>query len=313
MREYLLGALPPGETERLDELSVADGDFAERLQAVEYDLIDAYVRGELSGQMLAQFQSFYLASPKRRERVQLAQGFLRVAEQTAFPHRVADVSRAAPDSSRNDTIATRRDWRTIFTMRRPAFQWGFAATAVVLVMVAGWLTLENRRIRDQRDAALADRRLAEHRAQQLEAQQAKGSPAPEQKPETAPGPHEPAKKSAPDSPVILAFNLAPQTRGLSQIPTIAIAAGVDYITLQLELESAEYSAWRARLRPASRQEFVWRSGRVGAYAREDAQIVTLSLPPRLLEAQIYIVELAGIRASGSEEVVGSYPFKVIRK
>jgi hypothetical protein len=180
-------------------------------------------------------------------------------------------------------------------------------------MVAGWLALENRRIRDQRDAALADRRSAEHRAQQLEAQLAKGSPPAEQKPETAPGQHEPAKKPVSDSPVILAFNLAPQTRGLSQVPTIAIAAGVDYITLQLELESVEYSAWRAGLRPASRQELVWKSGRLSAYAREDAQVVTLSFPPRLLEAQIYIVELAGIRASGSEELVGIYPFKVIRK
>jgi hypothetical protein len=111
----------------------------------------------------------------------------------------------------------------------------------------------------------------------------------------------------------LAFNLAPQTRGLSQIPTIAIAAGVDYITLQLELESAEYTDWRARLRPAHEREPVWRSGRLRAYAREDARVVTVSFPPPILETQLYVAELAGISASGSEELVASYPFRVIRK
>jgi hypothetical protein len=277
--EYLLGALPPGETERLDELSVTDDEFAERLQAVEYDLIDAYVRGELTGEMLGRFQSSYLASPKRRERVHLAQSLHKAAKQTALP--------------------IHRGWRRFLTPPpRPALQWGLAAAAAVLVTVAGWLAVENRRLQDQTDAVLAERRSAEQRIQQLEAQLTENRTAP---------------KQAPESPVILAFNLAPQTRGASPLPAIILTAGVDYVTLQLELESAEYFTWRATLRPAPRQEPVWRSGRLSAYARDDVRIVTLSFPPRLLETRVYIVELSGISASGSEELIASYPFRVIRK
>jgi hypothetical protein len=184
---------------------------------------------------------------------------------------------------------------------RPAWQWGLAAAAVVLVTLAGWLAVENRRLQDQRDAALAERRTAEQRAQELEAQLAR-------KPK-----QESDSKPAPESPVILALNLAPQMRGPSQIPAMIITAGVDYITLQLELESSEYSAWRAVLRPAPGQEPVWRSGRLSAHTRDDARIVTLSFPPRLLETRVYIVELSGISASGSEELIASYPFRVIRK
>src|SRR5205823_4590895 len=34
---YLLGALPPGDQEALDELSIVDGTMAERLRAIEDD------------------------------------------------------------------------------------------------------------------------------------------------------------------------------------------------------------------------------------------------------------------------------------
>jgi len=53
--DYLLGALPEAETERLDELSLTDDDFIRRLKVAENDLVDAYVKGELSGGALAQF------------------------------------------------------------------------------------------------------------------------------------------------------------------------------------------------------------------------------------------------------------------
>src|SRR5262245_28221113 len=75
LRQYLLGSLPEGETEVFDELSIVDNTFVERLDAVEDDLIDDYVYGEISGAELARFESHYLASPRRREKVKFAQAF----------------------------------------------------------------------------------------------------------------------------------------------------------------------------------------------------------------------------------------------
>ena len=49
IRDYLLGQLPESETERLDELSITDDECAERIRAVEHDLVDAFARGELAG------------------------------------------------------------------------------------------------------------------------------------------------------------------------------------------------------------------------------------------------------------------------
>jgi hypothetical protein len=73
---YLLGLLPEDEAERLDELSLTDDEAAWRLSAVENDLVDAYVRGELSGETLQRFNSYYLLSPIRRAKVTFAQTWL---------------------------------------------------------------------------------------------------------------------------------------------------------------------------------------------------------------------------------------------
>jgi hypothetical protein len=77
---YLLGAAPQDETERLDELSIADDEFASRLSAAENDLVDAYVRGELSGERLEQFQNVYLASPKHRQKVAFAEALVSASD-----------------------------------------------------------------------------------------------------------------------------------------------------------------------------------------------------------------------------------------
>src|SRR5215472_17957680 len=80
---YLLGELPAEETERLDELSIADEEVAARLSGVENDLVDAYVRAETKGENRARFESFYLSSAKRREKVQFARALLERESGTA--------------------------------------------------------------------------------------------------------------------------------------------------------------------------------------------------------------------------------------
>src|SRR5215471_21164128 len=81
--QYLLGAAPEKQTELLDRLSISDDDFACRLRALEDDLVDAYVRGELSGDTLERFRSFYLSSPLRREKVRFAEALLPLADRCA--------------------------------------------------------------------------------------------------------------------------------------------------------------------------------------------------------------------------------------
>ena len=69
--QYLLGSLSSEETERLDELSLSDDEFAVRLQAVENELIDAYVEGEpfRSDAAAVQFILSVLAEKMRKGKI----------------------------------------------------------------------------------------------------------------------------------------------------------------------------------------------------------------------------------------------------
>src|ERR1051326_3731746 len=81
LTDYLLGVASEHNAERIDELSITDEDIAWRLRARENDLIDAYVRGELSGGRLEQFRLAY-SSPLRRQKVAFAVGLCTVADRS---------------------------------------------------------------------------------------------------------------------------------------------------------------------------------------------------------------------------------------
>jgi hypothetical protein len=115
---YLLGSLEEEKAERLDELSVTDDDFAWRLRAVENDMVDAYVRGNLSGETLDRFQSFYLSTSGRRERVEFARAL------------VTFTGKQAPLPTRS--------WR-----------WAFACGAAAAAIVAGFLIYNQRQLQIQ--------------------------------------------------------------------------------------------------------------------------------------------------------------------
>jgi hypothetical protein len=110
---YLLGTLPREDEERFDELSIVDPEFAERLRAIEHDLADAYVRGELSGSDRERWQQRHLISSQGLEDLQLAEAL----------------------AARERRQAGRRPSLTFF--------WGLAAAAVVaLVTVAAYLAIQ---------------------------------------------------------------------------------------------------------------------------------------------------------------------------
>src|SRR5579862_7073479 len=82
LRRYLLGDLPQAEIERMDELSVTDDEFSDRLLTAEDDLVDAYIHQELDEPSLARFKAHYQNSVRRRQKVQFAEDFAAFAART---------------------------------------------------------------------------------------------------------------------------------------------------------------------------------------------------------------------------------------
>jgi hypothetical protein len=291
---YLLGLLPDDESERLDQLSVSSDEVAWRLRLAEDDLVDAYVRGTLDAEAVERFESFYLSSEHRRQKVKFARTFVAAVDRRGG-------SRESP-TLRRATVPPRS--RTV---------WQLAAAAAVLLL-AGFELSEYRRLRTDLTVAqsvsvglsnrarelerqLNDERLAgAGTARELESIRARGS---------APG-------SSPSLPAI-ALVLLPQTRSVGPIASISVPDGANLVALELRLESNGFARYQAALKDPGTNRIIWRRDRIMARGGDRMPTVALSIPASVLKSQHYSLELSGTSASGEAEVAGGYVFQVVRR
>jgi len=75
---YLLGVLPSEERRQLEERLFTDDLLHEQCEAAADDLIHAYLRDALPPQERARFESHFLASPRRRERLDFVRDLVTV-------------------------------------------------------------------------------------------------------------------------------------------------------------------------------------------------------------------------------------------
>jgi hypothetical protein len=117
LRAYLLGGLPPEQQEQMDEQLVGGEDLHLELQATADDLIHAYLTGELSGDDRGRFETHFLASPRRRERVAFVRSLVAAVERVRAP----DVPAARPSR-----LAATAPWAAVLVMGLTAGGWSIA-------------------------------------------------------------------------------------------------------------------------------------------------------------------------------------------
>ena len=204
LERYLLGLLSDEDAERLDELSIVDDDVAERLRVVENDLVDAYVRGTLAGELRDRFESTYLSSDRRRQKVQFARTF----------HSTFDTAEPA-------------------VTHKTSFVWRFEAVAALLLLACGALLYQDVRLRSglneaqQASARLSDR--AHDLEQQLRNQRAPDASASRRRPASA-------RAGAPSIALVLLPRRARSVRSRRS----PCHKRIDRVPFELRLESNDF-------------------------------------------------------------------------
>lgn len=301
LARYLLGAVSEEEAERLDESSITDAEFALHLDAVENDLVDAYVQGELSGDTLQRFQKFYLSSPRRRQKVEFARTLVRYDEKAATAPVQAHTSPSIP-SPRQQSYR----W---FVIPRLDLQWVGVAVALVMLLASGYLFVENQRLRKQGTGAREQQAALDQRVQELERELSDERSANTGMLKEL----ERLRKSlaAPHALKIVAALLLPQTRGVGQISTISIPQGTDRVALRLELESDDNHTYRVALKDPGTNRIIWRSRELQAKSEGGTRTVSISLPASMLKQQTYSLELVGTSQNSAPEFITSYFFRMV--
>ncbi len=157
---YLLGDLDEREIEHLERGFLEEPARLEQLEAAEAELIDRYVRGELSSGDRSRFERRLLPSARVRERVRTARSLRRLAEQTngnSTP-RVSETesARVVPWSRRTTNgnsgggspVSSRLAW----------------AACLVVLLATGFLSLLNLRLQDRLDRTQVAHRQAVEKA-----------------------------------------------------------------------------------------------------------------------------------------------------
>src|SRR5215813_8474675 len=160
---YLLGDLPEEAQIQVEDRAFSDPSYLRIIEAVEADLIDAYVRGEMAAQERQQFENRFLVSPQRRKKVDFARALARVASESRPVLAEVEKERSA---------ATRYSWWEAFAEflrgRSPAFQFGMAALVLILAGLVSWQVVQTARLRGNLNHLEAERRLQQQREETLQ-------------------------------------------------------------------------------------------------------------------------------------------------
>jgi hypothetical protein len=298
--KYLLGNLSEEEQVQVEDRAFADADYLNSLEATEADLIDAYVRGELSPSDRRSFEFRFLTSPERRRKVEFARALATVTAESTTEESPAAGWRSLMSPS----------WRRGFS---PAFQ--FAAAAAFLICAAGgaWLTSENAAMRSRLATLEAERRGLETREQslrqRLSEEQTRAAALAAQNPPPSVAPSEATR-----APLIASLILVPGlSRGETQVERLVLGPSVQIARIEIQLDSRDdYPRFRAELRTRRGEEVLSRSNLV---RREFGTgfAISIDVPASALAAGDYELALKGIAVDRSSQDVGYYYFAVQRR
>ncbi|PYS71160.1 MAG: hypothetical protein DMF69_11270 [Acidobacteria bacterium] len=312
IRLYLLGELPEPEQVEIEDLAFADQRVLEQIQAVEQDLIDDYVSGDIPEDKRQSFQTHFLASAERRKKFAFAKALATVVKENTVP---------APD------VAIAPSWSTklaaFFT--RPVMAYSFALASLLLFFVGSWLVVDRIRLRSEiarlqtaQESQTAQNRqlekdLVDERLRNQELMANRGTP-PQQTPTPEVQPDSPPQPTTPTSPVVVAFSLVPGiSRSSNSVPQLAIGKDVNLVRLQIGIDPQEnYRRYRAELRTVSGQQ-VLAQGNLSARGGSHGRSIPFGVPATALGNGKYELALKGITESGTTEDVGFYYFDVVKK
>jgi hypothetical protein len=307
MIQYLLGQLSEAEQEGLEEKYFADGDVFEQLLGVEDDLIDAYVRGELSPGEREHFERRFLASPRRRERLEFA-SVLAGSRPTAQPA-------AAPRAGDRRRASFWQALLSPFQTRNMLLPFSLAAATVIAVAGVSWLALRTRtapEIPQQVGTAQPEPPPGENpppRQEPPTLPEPAPTPTPAPRPRVASAP----RQRAPMDGSVVSFALEPElVRDIQESKKLRIPPNARSVRLRLELDADEYARYRAVLRTSEGKE-VWSQSGLTASAAKSARSVSVSMPAHVLASGEYVLTLSGVAAGGHIEEAADYIFAVEKR
>ena len=137
IKGYLLGQLPEEDESQVETRLLTDREFYEELSILEDELIDQYLAGALSVSDRQSFESHFVSSSERKQKVRIARALrkrISVAVDESQPLPAEDAS--FQESAETTRLVSTPRSSTFFPFGRPSLV-SYATAAAILIVVAG--------------------------------------------------------------------------------------------------------------------------------------------------------------------------------
>ncbi|HLA94961.1 MAG TPA: hypothetical protein VK612_04515 [Pyrinomonadaceae bacterium] len=310
LRSYLLGTADEEITHIIDEAGFTDDAFAERVAAVEREMIDDHLYGKLAVGESERFESYYLASPLRRKKVDFAKAFQTYADGQIAAPAVRSISEAGSF------------WSSLFAWR------GLIPAAAGLLIVAafiGWIAFRGSNSRDEvavnqgpsvtpenvnRRSVTVEPPTNENTNVESPTNTNRGTHSNNNNAANSRNTNESSNTIKRPVPAIATIVLLPQLRS-SGLPAAKIPVEAEAADFRLELETEAPGKYDISLTERSSSSNVWSRSGVTSQRSGKAFVVTLRVPAKLFKAGNYTLSVSD-RSGGEPEIVGDYTFRVVR-
>jgi hypothetical protein len=293
----------------------------ERVQALEEELIEDYVKGDLSGRERHRFERHYFASEQRRARIETARQLVQVCSLKAPAQAAAD------DRIESKFFSLGPQLRSL-AKRRMAPVFGFAA-ALLLLLGAG-LVLELLRLRGQLATVSEERATLERRAEESErrlvhereqlAEERNQSVALREKLDNLNSQldrleQERARSQALKNQIVL-LALSPGLRDINNPDRAVISAQTSFLELRvsLEQEATNPRFYRAVVKTVDGDREIWAQEGIKPQQRKSTRYIIVRVPAdrfKAAGAQDFMLTLGGLTAGRNDyEELESYYFQV---
>jgi FtsZ-binding cell division protein ZapB len=307
IRRYLLGELTGADQTAFEQELLRDRGKFDRVWAVENEMVDSYVRGEMSRADRKRFEAHYLASPLHRERVAIAEAFLTIIDEV--PGETVEVREKEPGVP----------WlrRFLNSLRSPHRALGVMSVMVLLLAFgAVWsyiggarLTAPIADVQKEAQTELAflrqrERELAS-RNQELEKEIADKR----QSSESLKTELEQLRRRQSPTPTVISFLLTPApVRGEKAPPQTMIPRLTGKAQLLMELDGDDYANYQVSLQTVEGQEILRRRAGKVMFGKDRA-FATLPVNAGKLTRGDYILILFGQAADGGSGEIDRYFFR----
>jgi hypothetical protein len=303
IERYLLGAeIDPEKSRLLENLYSSDLDVMERLQLIEDQLIERYIRGELHPDDVRRFEQHFLASPRNQERL------------VFFRHLSRWTQAQNPGNSGGFRAFAKA---RAFTL--------LAASIALCVIPSFWLIVQRSQLRADLGALQASSSAlrAEFQAQadftRKLAEQLRDEQAARRRLEAEQAIRLGARPEAGNlAGGVLSFLLMPppaqaQTRGEENLeaPRHLISRTVRDLQLNLVLPAAAVAKFYIFSIDTPDGTQIWSGGPAAPFSGNPLPLVRVSVPAAVIGNDDYVVNLRSVGGDHELETVATYSFRTL--